>query len=203
MPYEFIDGKLGVESLVVADFALLEIDGDFVVVDLLGAAHDRGEFVVGKTDRQESILGAVVGKNVGEGRGDDGAESEVGERPDGVLARRSAAEIFARDQNAGAFVARLVQHEVRILLAIRAEAPVIKDELAEAGLLDPLQELLGDDLVGVDVDAIERGYAPAMDGEWVHLRPFSSCQIERCSTRASSPRTRNASSRFQSWKCMW
>ena len=33
--------------------------------------------------------------------------------------------------------------------------PVVEEELAEAGALDPLQELLRDDLVGVDVGAVE------------------------------------------------
>ena len=33
--------------------------------------------------------------------------------------------------------------------------PVVEDELAEAGALDPLEELLGDDLIGVHVGAVE------------------------------------------------
>src|ERR1700757_468852 len=138
MSYKLIDGKLGAESLLIADFTLFQIDGDLVVVNLLSAAHDRGEFVIGEVNREEPVLGAVVGKDVGERRRDDSAESEVGEGPDGVLARRSAAEILSRDENAGAFVARLVQNEVGILLAIRAEAPVVEHKLAKAGLLDPL-----------------------------------------------------------------
>jgi hypothetical protein len=39
-------------------------------------------------------------------------------------------------------------------------APVEEEELAVAGALDALEELLGDDLVGVDVGAVERR------GEW-------------------------------------
>jgi hypothetical protein len=35
-------------------------------------------------------------------------------------------------------------------------APVEEEELAVAGALDALEELLGDDLIGIDVDAIER-----------------------------------------------
>ena len=46
---------------------------------------------------------------------------------------------------------RLVEDEVGLVLA-----PVEEQELAEAGALDALQELLRDDLVGVDVGAVER-----------------------------------------------
>jgi hypothetical protein len=34
--------------------------------------------------------------------------------------------------------------------------PVIEEEVAVAGALDALEELLGDDLVGVDVGTVER-----------------------------------------------
>jgi hypothetical protein len=40
--------------------------------------------------------------------------------------------------------------------------PVVEEELAEAGPLDPLEELLGDDLVGVDVVAVRSLTAPAI-----------------------------------------
>jgi len=35
-------------------------------------------------------------------------------------------------------------------------APVVEEEVAVAGALDPFEELLGYDLVGVDVGAVER-----------------------------------------------
>ena len=38
----------------------------------------------------------------------------------------------------------------------RRKAPVVEQELAEAGALNALQKLLGNDLVGIDVGAIER-----------------------------------------------
>jgi hypothetical protein len=40
---------------------------------------------------------------------------------------------------------------VRLELDLAGAEPVVEEELPEAGALDPLQELLGDDLVGVDV----------------------------------------------------
>src|SRR5262249_18443799 len=45
----------------------------------------------------------------------------------------------------------------------RLLGPVEEQELAEAGPLDPLEELLGDDLVGVDVVAVQHRHA-ARDG---------------------------------------
>jgi hypothetical protein len=38
----------------------------------------------------------------------------------------------------------------------------VEEVLAEAGALDALEELLGDDLVGVDVGAVERDATPVM-----------------------------------------
>lgn len=66
MSHKLVDWKFGAESLVVADFTFFEIDGDLIVVDLLRAAHHRGDLVVGEADGKESILGAVVGEDVGE-----------------------------------------------------------------------------------------------------------------------------------------
>src|SRR5207248_11077615 len=51
----------------------------------------------------------------------------------------------------GAPVAGLVRDEPGVL------GPVEEEEGPEAGPLDPAQELLGDDLVGVDVGPVERG----------------------------------------------
>ena len=50
----------------------------------------------------------------------------------------------------GARVALVVEHEVAVV------APLGEQALAEAGALDPLQPVARDDLVGVDVGAVER-----------------------------------------------
>ena len=61
-----------------------------------------------------------------------------------VLARRAAAEVAPRDED-----------RVRLELDLAVADPVVEQELAEARPLDSLEELLGDDLVGVDVGAVE------------------------------------------------
>ena len=47
----------------------------------------------------------------------------------------------------------------------------LEEELAEAGPLDPLEELLGDDLVGIDVGPIHRN-----DNHFHPNRTFHFCQ---------------------------
>src|SRR5581483_4750141 len=85
-----------------------------------------------------------------------------------MLTRRSAAKVLARQQNGRAFVSRLMQNKVRVLLPVRSEAPVIKQKLPKAGLLDPLQKLLRNNLVGIDVHPIQRRHAPAMHSKRFH-----------------------------------
>src|SRR5262249_19329089 len=120
-------------------------------------------------DGQQAVLETVAAKNVGEARGDHGAEAVVLERPRRVLAGGAAAEVAPGDQDAAASVGRVVELEIGIERSVFAEAPVIEEELAEAGPLDPLQELLRDDLVGVDVDAVERGEDAGVANERLHL----------------------------------
>ena len=70
---------------------------------------------------------------------------------------RAAAEVLAGDQDLRLAVGRLVQHEVGVLLPSGVVAHLVEQVLAEARPLDRLQELLGDDHVGVDVDHRQRG----------------------------------------------
>src|SRR5262249_20170109 len=93
---------------------------------------------------QQPDLRAVGVENVGEGGRDDRLEAEVLQRPWGVLAGGAAAEVGAGDED-----------RVRLQLDLAVAEPVVEEELAEAGPLDPLEELLGDDLAGVDVGAVQ------------------------------------------------
>jgi hypothetical protein len=73
-----------------------------------------------------------------------------------MFAARSAAEILTRDQNLRTLVARIVEHELRYRIARRRLPPVEEKKIAVSGALDALQKLLGNDLVRVDVRAVER-----------------------------------------------
>ena len=99
---------------------------------------------LGEHDRQQADLGAVGVEDVGEARGDDRLEAVVLQAPGRVLARGAAAEVLARDED------RVGRQIPAGLLG-----PVVEQELAEARALDALEELLGHDLVGVDVGAVE------------------------------------------------
>ena len=94
-------------------------------------------------------------------------EAVVLERPGGVLPRRAAAEVPSGDQDRRPGVLGPVQLERRVL------PPVVEQELAVAGALDPLQELLRDDLVGVDVGAVEHRDAAGRSPEGLHAAATS------------------------------
>src|SRR5579859_6421058 len=126
MPDEFIDRKLCSEPVIVAHLGFLQINRHRIVVDLICLLHDLSHLFLEKAHGEEPILRAVIREDVGEGRRDYCAESEVGQGPDGMLARRSATKVPSCYQNARSFVARLVKDESRNLLAVWGEAPIIK-----------------------------------------------------------------------------
>jgi hypothetical protein len=85
-----------------------------------------------------------------------------------MLARGTAAEIIAGDQDLGLAIGRLVKHEIRVLAAVVAEALFREQALAESGALDGFQILLGDDHVGVDIDHFHRRGDAFENGEFFH-----------------------------------
>ena len=106
---------------------------------------------------QHPVLEAVVVEDVGEARRDDRAEPVVGQGPDRVFAARAGAEVAACHEDGCAAHGGPIQFEIRIVPAVFEEPPVEEQELAEAGPFDPFEELLRNDLVGVDVRSVERG----------------------------------------------
>jgi len=62
----------------------------------------------------------------------------------------------------------LIQLELWIRLAVGQVAPVEEGELTEPGALDALEELFGDDLVGVHVDPRQRRHDAGELGERFH-----------------------------------
>ena len=87
-----------------------------------------------------------------------------------MLAARTAAEIPPGQQDARPGIFRPVQHELRVVGAVVPVAPVEEQKLAEAGPLDPLEELLGNDLIGIDVRPVQRSDQAGVGGEGVHGR---------------------------------
>ena len=127
--------------------------------------EERGDRVAGEDDGEKAVLVGVVAEDFAERGGDDAAEAGVHQRPNGVLAGGAAAEVVARQEDLRALAFRTVQGEVgdaRAVLAVHSEfaavgvAPFVKQEGAEAGAANRAQELLGDDLVGVHIGAVQR-----------------------------------------------
>src|SRR4051812_33615645 len=141
--FEQAPARLGLEferhgAAVEAHFERLEVD-----LAITGR-HQRAHLILGQHDRKQADLRAVGEEDVGEAGRDDGPEAVVLQRPRRVLARRAAAEVGPGGED-----------RVGRQVPVRVLGPVVEQELAEAGPLDPLEELLGDDLVGVDVGAVE------------------------------------------------
>src|SRR5688572_6358227 len=76
-----------------------------------------------------------------------------------MLARRAAAEIDAGGEHRRALIPFLVQHERGFAF------PVVKEERPEPRSLNSFQELLWNDLIGVDVVAAQRRDAATMHAE--------------------------------------
>src|SRR5690606_29797577 len=143
----------------------------------LGLLEQRIDLFILEDDRQQAVLEAVVVEDVSEARRNDGAEAVLVQRPRRVLAGRAATEVLAREQNAGALITREVEHEIRvdrtlgvvlIRLADIQVTPLVEQVGAEAGALDRLEKLLGNDLVGVDVGAVERADQAGVLGKGFH-----------------------------------
>src|SRR5207249_6022112 len=76
--------------------------------------------------------------------------------PHRVLARRATSEVLPGEEQARTLRGRSVQLEVRIGRAVGPKAPVVEQRRPEPRALHPLQELLWNDLIGVDVGARQR-----------------------------------------------
>src|SRR6202020_244324 len=98
---------------------------------------DRRALRGGQLNREQADLGAVGAEDVGEARRDDRLKAIVLERPRRVLTARPAAEVATRDED-----------RVGRQVPARLPHPVEEQELAKSGSRDPLEELLGDDLIG-------------------------------------------------------
>src|SRR3954471_8011154 len=129
-----------------ADLAALEVDLG------LAGVHQGLDVLLGQHDRQQADLRAVREEDVGEARRDDRLEAVVLQRPRRVLAAGAAAEVRAGGED------RVLREAPAVLLR-----PVVEQELAEARALDALEELLGNDLVGIDVGALERRHLAGDD----------------------------------------
>ncbi|MNT28401.1 hypothetical protein D3C72_1640870 [compost metagenome] len=128
-----------------------DVDGDDVVAVGIDVVHQLLDHLPGQHHQQQAVVHGVRVEDLPEARRDDRLHAELLEPPHRVLAAGAAAEVGAAHQDAGAGVGGPVQHEIGARLAGGVEAVVVEHALGQPGLVDPAQELLGDDLVGVEV----------------------------------------------------
>src|SRR5256886_2136557 len=83
-----------------------------------------------------------------------------------MLPRRTTPEVRTGHQHRCMPIPRSVQDEIAVA------PPVVEEKRAEAGPLDPLEELLGNDLVGVDVHPVEGGENAGDAGKRFHSVEF-------------------------------
>ena len=132
-----------------------EIDGEGVALFGFGLLEELIDFGFGEDGGEDAVLEAVVVEDVGVAGSDDGAEAVVFDAPGSVFAAGAATEIGAGEKDGGAFVAREIEDEIGIGFFAGEVAPVVEEDAAEAFAGEAFEELLGDHLVGVDVDAVE------------------------------------------------
>src|SRR5918995_2203720 len=145
------------------DSERLQVDGDLAPRIHLGETHQPLDGRRGKLHSEEPDLPAVVAEDVGERRRDDRAESRVLEGPYSMLAARAASEVRAREEDRCAPESRIVEGERRI------RSPLGEQERTEARALDALQVLGRNDLVRIDVRAVEWKRASRVRCERPHV----------------------------------
>src|SRR5664279_1787453 len=155
---------------------------------LVGVLSDALNHRLRQLDQQQAVVARVVAKYVGKRRRENDAESKLSQCPGRVLARGTATEVLACDQHGRRAEVLLVEYEVFAVAAIRMVSPVEKQELPKARALDALEVLLGDDLIGIDVLAIQRRHHATMFANRLHRA--SSCTPSRAHRRTARPRLR-------------
>lgn len=73
-----------------------------------------------------------------------------------MLTTGTVAEVLSSNQNRSTAKRLLIQNELRLLGPVGFETPVKEKELPKPRAFDPLQELLGDNLVRIDIGSIQR-----------------------------------------------
>src|SRR5580698_9053325 len=68
VPHKFIDREFRAKTLIVTHLALLQVNRELVIANLAGSPHQLSGLSLAQTHRKKSVLRAVVGKNVSEGR---------------------------------------------------------------------------------------------------------------------------------------
>src|ERR1700678_3437623 len=90
-----------------------------------------------------------------------------------MFTRRPASKVLPCHQDLRAAIPRLVENELRIgsagVRSLLNAPPIEEEEFTVAGALDPLEELLGNDLIRIDIDPVERSGKRGQFAKWLHF----------------------------------
>ena len=100
---------------------------------------------------KEAVVEAVRIEDFTEGGRNDDADAVLHQSPDGMFAARAAAEVGAGCDDLRLLKPRAIENAVVSGRAVRIHAEVPEEPLSEPGLVDPVQELLRHQLVGVEI----------------------------------------------------
>src|SRR5258708_1337152 len=83
---ELIDLEVCQKTLLIANLAVLQVNGEMVSVNFPCPPHGFSDIVFAQDHGQEAVLAAIVGENISKRWRDDGAETKVAKRPHCMLA---------------------------------------------------------------------------------------------------------------------
>lgn len=169
MAAEIVDLKSQFQAMIVAYLVFFEIDGDFIARVFGGALKKIVRYGVADSDGQNAVLEAIVVEDIGETWGDDHAETVILQRPWSVLATRSATEVPPRQQHTRVAILGQIENKFRIIRPVVQVAPIEKKEFFIARSLNSFEELLRDNLIGIDVRPIHGQDKAGVGGEGSHI----------------------------------
>jgi hypothetical protein len=139
-----------------ADLLRLQIDLERRILGESDVFAQRLAKRLGQADQQQAVLAGIARKYVAEAGRDDASDAEIGQRPDRMLARRSAAEIAVGDEDLRLSARRLVKHEIAALAAVLVETEHLEQMFAEPGAGQRFHIIRGNDHVGIDIGERQR-----------------------------------------------
>lgn len=154
MSTKWLDFKIRCEPMIVTQRAVVQVRSEMIVSMLSSSCKEFIYKFFRELDRQDAVLETIVVEDVGKGRRDDYAKAVVFQSPGSVLAARAAAEVSPRQERTRPLRVRMVQFELRVMRTIVQLGPIPEQELSKTSAFDPLQELLGNDLIGIDIRPI-------------------------------------------------
>src|SRR5699024_3352414 len=115
-------------SFIICIFLLLQVYMD-VVCAILRFPHPILDLFLISLDEYDAVLECIIIEDICIAWCNDYSESIIQECPRGVLPGRSAAEVFTREENRGAFKLRIIQFKTVAPVSLIVKTPVVEYKL--------------------------------------------------------------------------